>query len=67
MKFTSEEEEELSMISVSLVNYIAQSRIGFITGTMDLDKDWDSYVSSLNNMGLQTAIDLYQTAYDRVK
>ena len=65
-KFTSDEEEELSMISVTLENYIAQSRISFITGAMNLDTDWDAYVASLADMGLNTAIDLYQTAIDRV-
>ena len=66
-KFNSEEEEELSMISVSLENYVAESRVAFITGAMSLDNDWDAYVSSLKNMGIDTVIDLYQTARDRTK
>ena len=64
-KFTIDEEEELSMITVSLQNYVAETRIAFITGTKSLDTDWDAYVESLNTMGLGTVIELYQTAIDR--
>ena len=65
LKFSSDEEEELSMLSVSLENYVAESRIAFITGNLSLDTDWDAYVSGLMSMGLDTAIDLYQTAFSR--
>lgn len=32
---------------------------------MDIDADWDSYISKLDSMGLQTILDVYQAAYDR--
>ena len=64
-KFTSDEEEELSMLTVSLENYVAESRIGFITGTKSLDDDWNDYVTSLGTMGLADVVALYQTAIDR--
>jgi putative aldouronate transport system substrate-binding protein len=67
LKFTSDEEEELSMLTISLENYIAASRVSFITGELDLDSDWDAYVSSLSSMGIDRVVELYQGAYDRVK
>lgn len=33
--------------------------------TNDVEADWDSYVKTLNDMGLQEAMDLYQAALDR--
>lgn len=65
LAFTTDESEESSMITATLQNYVEQSRIAFITGEMSLDSDWDSYVASLKNMGLDTLIQLNQTAYDR--
>ena len=32
----------------------------------DVDADWDSYVDSLNKAGLETLLNIYQTAYDRM-
>lgn len=64
-KFTIDEEEEMNMFVVSLQNYVAETRVAFITGTKSLDTDWDAYVATLGNMGLGTVIDLYQTAIDR--
>lgn len=65
LKFTLDEEEELSMIAVALENYVAETRIAFITGTKSLDADWDTYVASLERMGLGTVVELHQTAVDR--
>ena len=39
----------------------------FATGDMDLDKDWDSYLKELDNMGLEKYISISQTAYDRMQ
>lgn len=64
-KFTIDEEEEMNMYVVSLQNYVAETRVAFITGAKSLDTDWDAYVASLESMGLGTVIELYQTAIDR--
>ena len=37
-----------------------------MTGAKDVDADWDSYVDSLNKAGLETLLNIYQTAYDRM-
>ena len=37
----------------------------FITGAMSLDKDWDNYVDTVNQMGLTEAIAITQAALDR--
>lgn len=37
----------------------------FITGEADLDDEWDAYVSSIENMGIEDCVALVQAAYDR--
>lgn len=36
----------------------------FIVGEYDIDAEWDSFVQTLYDMGLQDCIDIYQEAYD---
>ena len=36
----------------------------FITGELSLDKDWDTYVSTLESYNVETYTQLYQKAYD---
>ena len=41
--------------------------VKFITGELDIDKDWDSYVAGLNNLGLEEYVKLLQRNYDSSK
>lgn len=66
LKLTSEESQEIQTMSVEVSNYYQQSRVQFITGAMDLDEDWDTYVEGLDNMGMNEVMEVYQAAYDRV-
>lgn len=63
--FLGEESRELQTLAVELKKYIEESKIAFITGKMDLDKDWDSYLSNLKKIGMEKYIEIYQTAFDR--
>jgi putative aldouronate transport system substrate-binding protein len=67
LKLTAEEATEIQTIGVEVEKYIEESKVAFITGAKDLDKDWDSFVKGLDNVGLQTLLKVYQTAYDRQK
>ena len=35
-----------------------------MTGDMDIDTQWDEYISTLESMGVQQYIDTYQKCYD---
>ena len=65
LKLTDAESSEIQTIGVEVEKYIAESRVAFITGKKSLDKDWASYVSDLEKLGLPTLLKVYQTAYDR--
>ncbi len=61
---TDEENEIYSRYYNDLETYIKESTIGFITGTKSLD-DWDSYVATCYDMGLDQILTVRQAWWDR--
>lgn len=41
-------------------------RANWLTGISDIDAEWDSYLETLNKIGLEEFVDLHQQAYDTV-
>ncbi len=47
------------------ITTMAQERIGrFITGELDIEKEWDTFQEDLISMGIEDCIAIYQEAYD---
>ena len=67
LMFTSEEEEVVTDIGTAINSYVEECWARFITGDLDLDKDWDAYLRELNNMGLSDYQQVVQQAYDRTR
>ncbi|MBF9015524.1 MULTISPECIES: extracellular solute-binding protein [unclassified Oceanispirochaeta] len=65
LKLTTEEADQLSTIKVELQNYIESSKTKFIMGEDDIEKNWDKYISDLENIGLGSYLEVMQTAYNR--
>lgn len=65
LSMTTEEAEEFNALSVDIDTYVSEMRLRFITGEADLDAEWDSYVSSIEAMGVADCVALVQAAYDR--
>ena len=65
LKLLPDESQQLQTVVVELDKYILESRTRFIMGNLSLDKDWDKYVESLDNIGMQKLIAANQKAYDR--
>ncbi len=59
------EAEEIQVITVELEKYIEESRMKFIMDEWDLDKDWDNYTKGLDDIGLETYLEIMQRGYDR--
>ena len=38
----------------------------FLSGEKDIDKEWNSYIKELENIGYEDYLEVLQTAYDRV-
>jgi putative aldouronate transport system substrate-binding protein len=64
--FTEEQEKRISIIESDLNTYIEQMEAKFITGAEAFTK-WDDYVKTIERMGLNELIDIYQVAYDTWK
>lgn len=65
VSYTAEEVEERGPVYKDITTYLKQARAQFITGELDLDKDWDTYVNTLEQMNLGRLLEIEQAAYDR--
>jgi putative aldouronate transport system substrate-binding protein len=59
--------DEVAMLQTNLKNYIDQSTLQFITGNLDLNKDWDTYLQGLEQLQIDRYVELMQEAYDDYK
>lgn len=64
--FSDEDITILSDLS-TITKYVNESTARFITGDLDISKEWDTYSSELNDMGYEKFVEIYQNAYDDVK
>ena len=65
LKFTADEQDDLAQMYTEIKSYVNEMKAAFITGTKDIDTDWDAYIQGLYNRGLSDVMDIYQAAYDR--
>ena len=65
LKYTPEEQAQFDSKFTDIDSYVKQMRAQFITGVADLDRDWDRYARTINDMGINDVIRIIQTAYDR--
>lgn len=59
-----EDLDEMAQIKGPLLDYVEQCSAKFITGVMDLDGEWDSYVDYLGKLGVDSYVEILQRAYD---
>ncbi|WP_059054124.1 extracellular solute-binding protein [Paenibacillus senegalimassiliensis] len=64
---TIQEANETSSIRADVSNYVGQMRVEFVTGTKDIDKEWDSYIAQLKKMGSDRYLEIKQEQYKRYK
>ena len=62
---TTEETAAYAAIESDLSTYVDSKILEFIVGSANLEDDFDVYVDTLYDMGLQDMIDMKQNAYDR--
>lgn len=65
LKFTEDEQYVLDNKLGEIQTYYKQMEAEFITGAADIDAQWDTYVSTIEKMGLDEVMKVYQAAYDR--
>lgn len=57
---------EVATLQTNIENYIQQNALQFVTGSKNIDTDWDSYVKGLDGLGLKRYLEIQQTAYDKM-
>jgi putative aldouronate transport system substrate-binding protein len=55
--------ETYNEIKSSLDTFVEESRTRFIVGDMDIETEWDTYLSGLENIGLDRLLEIMQEAY----
>ena len=65
--YNEEETEVVNEYGPMIWEYSNEARNLFVTGELDLDKDWDEYLAKLENIGLNEYIAASQTCYDRMQ
>ncbi|GAA1578651.1 ABC transporter substrate-binding protein [Kribbella sancticallisti] len=57
---------EVATLQTNIENYVQQNALQFVTGSKNVDSDWDAYVKGLDGLGLKRYLEIQQTAYDKV-
>lgn len=63
--YLPEENEKIATYAAVIDPYVNESIARFITGDLDLEKDWEGYLKDLDSFGLQDYLASIQTGYDR--
>jgi ABC-type glycerol-3-phosphate transport system substrate-binding protein len=58
---------EIATLKTNLDSYVNQGELAFITGSKNIDTDWDSWVKGLDGVGMKRYLQLNQQAYDTYK
>jgi len=63
--FTEEEQDIISDIYTDIKTYIDESEQKWILGISDVDKDWDTYIKTLDKLGIKKLTKVFNDAYAR--
>lgn len=64
---TTEETEELKEYEADLLTYASEYALKFLEGSWELnDANWTEYVETIESMGLDNILAVYQNAYDEL-
>ena len=61
---TSEDAQTVYKLTTDIFYQVATYRANWITGKTSIDKEWDSYVKKLEDIGVKQMTDAMQRAYD---
>lgn len=64
MKYTDEDNNTMALTQANINNIIDNQWSLWLTGQMDVESTWDSYVQSVYDAGLQQILDIRQAAFD---
>lgn len=65
--FTEDEIKTLNTFRTDIEDYVEQMEAQFITGGASIENDWNEYLDTLEDMGMEQYIQIHSDAYDRWK
>jgi putative aldouronate transport system substrate-binding protein len=65
--YSLEDTATLAGINTTLNDFIQDQRVKFITGALDIDRDWDKYLAELDKIGYKKVVEIMQKRSDENK
>jgi putative aldouronate transport system substrate-binding protein len=65
--FTNEQSEELANIEKVIADYRSEFFAKSVTGAVEIDKEWNNYLGTLEKMNIKRYLEIHQQAYDAWK
>lgn len=59
--------EEVALLKINMNKYIEENIVQFVTGSKNVEKDWDHYLSGFQQLQIDRYLEIYQKAYDAGK
>jgi putative aldouronate transport system substrate-binding protein len=61
---SEDQAREVADLRLAIETYVDEMKVNFIIGNNDVDADWDSYMATLESLGLPRLLEIFQEAYD---
>lgn len=65
--FNEQQASELADLTKTINDYVMEMFARFVIGDVDITKEWDSYLKTLEKMNLKKYVQIHQDAYDAMK
>lgn len=65
ISLTAEESGDVLTIQTDIETYVSEYTLHCVVGDYDVEETWDEYVESIEAMGLEKMVSVYQAALDR--
>ena len=66
IKFTGEENDELSVLETDVLDYFSSQYTRWITKGTNIREEWLSFAQKLKSIGVDRYVEIHQAAYDRL-
>ncbi|MBR4061343.1 MAG: hypothetical protein IKK03_16065 [Lachnospiraceae bacterium] len=64
--FNDEEKEVIADVESTLQNFVDEFVATALSGNIDIDAQWESYLKEIDKIGADALLEVYQAAYDRM-
>lgn len=66
VNFNSDDFKTISSIGTDVSSYVDQFSANVISGKVNIDEEWDNYITTLKNMGSEQLVEMYNSQYEKL-